>query len=118
MHTCEILNEKIKNEIFNNIQKYGTHNIFLIDIEEICNNNRIQLKEVFKTIENDINYYMEYIYILVIIQVYILVNNEYEAIDNRFYEKLSEYTGIEKDKLEKDIIPMVQEKIWDFFIKK
>lgn len=117
MHTCEILNEKIKNEIFNNIQKYGTHNIFLIDIEEICNNNRIQLKEVFKTIENDINYYMEYIYILVIIQVYILVNNEYEAIDNRFYEKLSEYTGIEKDKLEKDIIPMVQEKIWNFFYK-
>lgn len=117
MSEIDRLEKLIKSEIDNNIKLYNNHNIYLIDIKEICNKNNIDFNEVCIDISNiyDRNKYKEYKYLLVTLQVYVMIRNENKEIDYKFYEKLSEFTGIDKDELQNKIIPLIQKDIWKSF---
>lgn len=120
MHDIDKLEDLIKKEINNNIKLYGNHNIYLIDIKEMCNNHNLDFEDICITIGN-FDYirrkYYNYYYLLVTLQIYVLIRNENDDIDNRFYEKLSEITGIYKDDLQNKIIPAIQKDIWSKFYK-
>lgn len=120
MNDIDKLEELIKKEINNNIKLYGNHNIYLIDIKKICNKHNIDFEDICITIGN-VDYirrkYYNYYYLLVSLQIYVLIRNENDDIDNRFYEKLSEITGIYKDDLQNKIIPAIQKDIWAKFYK-
>lgn len=112
------LEKLLREEIQKNIKIYGNHNIYLIDIKEICNNNDIDFKEICTLIgdsEYILSKYKELYYLLVTLQVYVLIRNENEELDNRFYDKFSEITGIDTKILQQKIIPKIQKNIWDNF---
>lgn len=120
MDAIEKLEQIIKTKIIENIKFYGNHNIFLLDIKEICNNNNIDFYDVCKTIGN-VDYisskYKKYSYLLVALQVYIMFRNENKEHDNRFYDKFAEMTGINTFELQNIIIPTIQKDIWEKFYR-
>ena len=120
MDDIEKLEKLIKDEINNNIKLYNNHNIYLTDIKEICDKHNLDFDDICTTIGN-VDYicreYKNYSYLLVTLQVYALIKNENEEIDNRFYDKLSEITAINKDDLQTKIVPAIQKKIWKNFYK-
>lgn len=120
MNDIERLDKIIKDEINKNIKLYGNHNIYLINIKEICDKDNLDFDDVCTTI-GDIDYicrkYYKYYYLLVTLQIYVLIRNENEEIDNRFYDKFAEITGIYKDDLQNKIIPAIQKDIWEKFYK-
>lgn len=120
MDDIEKLEKLIKDEINKNIKLYNNHNIYLINIKEICDKHNLDFEDICISIGN-VDYicrkYKNYSYLLVTLQVYVLIRNENKEIDNRFYEKLSEITGINKDDLQNKIIPAIQQGIWAKFYK-
>lgn len=120
MGDIEKLEKLIQDEINKNIKLYGSHNVYLIDIKKICNNNKLDFEDICITI-GDVDYicrkYYKYYYLLVTLQIYVLIRNENEEIDNRFYDKFAEITGIYKDDLQNKIIPAIQKVIWAKFYK-
>lgn len=120
MYDIERLEKSIKDEINKNIKLYNNHNIYLIDIKEICDKQKLDFDDICTTIGN-VDYicreYKNYSYLLVTLQVYALIRNENEEIDNRFYNKLSEITEIHIDDLQKNIVPVIQKDIWEKFYK-
>lgn len=120
MDDIEKLENLIKDEINKNIKLYNNHNIYLINIKGICDKHNLDFDDICTTIGN-VDYicreYKNYSYLLVTLQVYALIRNENEEIDNRFYDKLSEITAINKDDLQTKIVPAIQKKIWKNFYK-
>lgn len=120
MDDIEKLEKIIKDEINKNIKLYNNHNIYLINIKGICDKHNLDFDDICTTIGN-VDYicreYKNYSYLLVTLQVYALIRNENEEIDNRFYDKLSEITAINKDDLQTKIVPAIQKKIWKNFYK-
>lgn len=120
MDDIEKLEKIIKDEINKNIKLYNNHNIYLINIKGICDKHNLDFDDICTTIGN-VDYicreYKNYSYLLVTLQVYALIKNENEEIDNRFYDKLSEITAINKDDLQTKIVPAIQKKIWKNFYK-
>lgn len=120
MDDIEKLENLIKDEINKNIKLYGNHNIYLIDIKEICDKHNLDFDDICTTI-GDVDYicrkYKHYSYLLVTLQVYALIRNENEEIDNRFYDKFAEITNIYIDDLQKNIVPAIQKDIWEKFYK-
>lgn len=73
MGDIEKLEKLIQDEINKNIKLYGSHNVYLIDIKKICNNNKLDFEDIYTTI-GDVDYicrkYYKYYYLLVTLQIY------------------------------------------------
>ena len=52
MYDIERLEKSIKDEINKNIKLYNNHNIYLIDIKEICDKQKLDFDDICTTIGN------------------------------------------------------------------